>query len=74
VKFSLINFIESSGPLVSGYWLQNHVGSLASAREAARATEAANSNKITVAVVVELSSTSPALSYWRDLTRLDIDS
>jgi hypothetical protein len=74
VKFSLINVIESSGPLVSGYWLQNHVGSLASAREAARATEAANSNKITVAVVMELSSTSPALSKWRDLTRLDIDS
>ena len=46
MKFSLINVAEQSGPLVSGYWVQNHVGSLASAREAARATEAANSNKI----------------------------
>jgi hypothetical protein len=69
----LINVAESSGPHAPGTWLQDHVGTLASAREAARATEAANSNKIEVAVVDELSSTTPALSYWRDLTRLDID-
>ena len=73
MKFSLINIIESHGPLVSGYWLQDLIGSLATAREAARATEAANSNKIAVAVVPELSSTTPALGYWRDLTRLDVD-
>lgn len=74
MKFSLINVIESSGPLVSGYWLQNHIGSLASAREAARVTEATNSNKITVAVASELSSTTPALGFYSNLTRLDIDS
>jgi hypothetical protein len=74
MKFSLINVIEQAGPLVSGSWLQDHIGTLASAREAARATEAANSNKIEVAVVAELSSTTPALSYWRDLVRLDIES
>jgi hypothetical protein len=73
MKFSLINIIESAGALISGYWVQNHVGTLASAIEAARATEAANSNKITIAVVAELSSTTPALSYWRDLPRLDVD-
>ena len=73
MRFTLLNVIEQAGSLVSGYWVQNHVGSLASAREAARATEAANSNKITVAVVPELSSTTPALSYWRDLPRLDVD-
>jgi len=33
-----------------------------------------NNNKITVAVVAELSSTTPALGYWRNLARLDIDS
>ena len=74
MKFSLINIQEQSGPLVSGSWLQNHVGSLASAREAARATEAFNGNKIVVAVVPELSSTTPALGYWRDLPRLDVES
>ena len=73
MKYSLINIVESSGQLISGYWVQNHVGSLASAREAARATELANHNRITVAVVAEFSSTTPALSYWRDLPRLDID-
>ena len=73
MKFSLINVVESSGPLVSGTWVQNHVGTLDSAREIARATEAANSNKITVAIVTELSSPCAVLSYWRDLIRLDID-
>ena len=73
MKFSFLNIIETHGPLVSGYWLQDHVGTLATACEAARATEAANSNKITVAVVAELSSITPALGYWTNLTRLDVD-
>jgi hypothetical protein len=73
MKFSLINITEQSGALISGSWLQNHIGTLASAREAARTTEAANSNRIKVAVVAELSSTIPALGYYTNLTRLDID-
>jgi hypothetical protein len=73
MKFSLINITESSGPLVSGYWLQNHIGTLASAREAASATEVANGNRIDVAVVAEFSSTTLALSNWRDLPLLDSD-
>jgi hypothetical protein len=73
MKFSLINIIESSGPLVSGSWIQNHVGTLASASETARATETANGNKIEVAVVAELTSTTPTLGFYSDLTRLDID-
>lgn len=72
MHYSLINIQESSGSLVSGPWLQNHVGTLATASAAARATEAANSNKIMVAVVPEVPSSVPALSYWRDLTRLDV--
>ena len=54
MKFSLINIVESSGLLVGGYWIEDHIGSLSSAIEAARATEAVNSHKITVAVVAEL--------------------
>ena len=73
MKFSLINITEQCGALISGYWLQNHIGTLVSAREAARATEAANSNRIKVAVVAELSSTTPALGFYPNLTRLDID-
>jgi len=73
MKFSLINITTKSGYLVSGYWLQNHVGTLASAIEVARATEGANHGRIEVGVVSELSSTTPALSHWRDLPRLDVD-
>ena len=73
MKFSLLSITETDGVFVSGYWLQDHVGTLATAREVARATEATNSNKITVAVVAELSSTAPALGYWTNLTRLDVD-
>ena len=74
MKFSLINIIEQSGSLISGYWVQNHVGTLVSAREVARATEATNSNRIEVAVVAELSSTTPALGFYSDLTRQDVDA
>jgi hypothetical protein len=73
MKFSLISIIEQSGLLVSGYWLQDHFGSLASATQAARDTEAANSNKIDVAVVDAVSSPCADLSYWRNLTQLDVD-
>jgi hypothetical protein len=74
MKFSLINVQASTGPFVSGSWLQDHIGSLATATARARDIEAANSNKIDVAVVEELSSKTPALGYWPDLTRLDVDS
>jgi hypothetical protein len=74
MKFSLINIVEQSGPLISGYWLQDHIGTLASAREAARATEAANHSKIEVAVIAEVSSTIPALGFYTNLPRLDVES
>lgn len=73
MKFSLINIIEQSGNQVSGSWIQDHIGTLASATARARELEAVNSNKITVAVVAELSSTTPALGFYTNLTRLDID-
>jgi len=50
----LLNVIEQVCPLISSYWLQDHIGTLASAREAAYATEAANHGRIDVAVVAEL--------------------
>jgi hypothetical protein len=73
MKFSLINGAEQSGSLVSGSWLQNHIGTLASASARALELEAANGNRIKVAVVAELSSTTPALGFYPNLTRLDID-
>jgi len=73
MKFSLIVVTESHGSLVSGNWIQDHIGSLATAREVARATEATNGNKITVAVVDEIPGVCKILSYWTDLIRLDVD-
>lgn len=73
MKFSLIVVHESHGTLVSGNWIQDHIGSLDSARKVARATEAVNGNKITVAVVDEIPGVCKILSYWTDRTRLDID-
>lgn len=70
-RYSLINVMESSGDRISGSWIQNHVGTLESARALAMEIEAVNSNKIDVAVVREVSSPVPALSYWTDLLRLD---
>ena len=74
MKFSLINITDQSGSFISGYWLQDHVGTLASAITAARASEAANSNRIKVAIVAELPSTTPVLGFYTNLTRLDLAS
>jgi hypothetical protein len=68
MRFSLINVQERAGPLVSGSWLQDHIGSLATASARAHELEIANSNKIDVAVVEELSSTTTALGFWTNLT------
>jgi hypothetical protein len=62
VKFSLINVSQQDGDKVAGRWIQDHIGDLASASACARQTEAANSNRITVAVVEELVGTNLLLS------------
>jgi len=69
MRFSLINVHKRSGSLVSGSWHQDHIGSLATATARARELETANGNKIDVAVVEELSSTTPALGFLTNLTR-----
>ena len=70
MKFSLINVIREYDGMVDGFWLQNHTGTLESDTEKSRATEQANSNRITVAVVEKLSYT-PAHSLRKELKRLD---
>lgn len=70
MKFSLINVRHQHGDRVEGNWIQNHVGTLESAEEAARRTEAVNGHRITVAVVPELTSVVPILGYWTNLRRL----
>ena len=70
MKFSLINVVASKNNKVSGYWVQNHIGTIESAKQKAIHTEAANSNRITVAVVEEVNTTTPMLHYFENLIKL----
>lgn len=54
MKYSLITVLSERNGLVDGNWIQDVTGELKDAIACARATERANSNRITVAVVPEL--------------------
>ena len=56
MKFSLVQVYKDNGNTVDVVWLQDHIGTVESAEQAARDTEAANSGRISVAVVEDLSS------------------
>ena len=71
MKYSLINVVREYEGMVDGVWMQDHIGTIESASEAARATERANSNRITVAVVEDLGLSCPDYSYRTSLKRLD---
>lgn len=70
MNYSLVNVINEKGGLVDGIWMQDHHGTLGAAIEDAQATEAANSNRITVAVVERLSGSSPNYCILKQLERL----
>jgi hypothetical protein len=58
--FSLIcvSKVNSNGT-VDGSWMKDHYGTVESAYKAAKETEAANSNRISVAVVAKLPGSTP---------------
>ena len=58
--------------MVDGVWLQDHTGTIDSAAEAARATEHANGDRISVAVVDDLGYSEPDYSFRTALKRLDV--
>jgi len=72
MKFSLINVSKTAGDRVAGYWLQDHIGTLDSAKERAVATNAVNGNKLTIAVVAALASPVPMLGHFDNLTALAV--
>lgn len=72
MKYSLVNVMKEYDGLVDGVWVQHHTGTLGTAVKAARETEQANSNRITVAVVEGLNFSTPDYSLYRGLKRLDI--
>ena len=59
MKFSLVQVYKDNGNTVDGVWLQNHIGTVETAEQVARDTESANSGRISVAVVEDLSHIVP---------------
>ncbi len=71
MKFSLVTVSQRTGDTFSGYWIQNHVGTLETATARARHVEGVNSRAITIGVVEEVASVVPMLDYHTNLRRLD---
>lgn len=70
-RYSLINVWKEYNGLVDGTWIQNVTGTLEEAIKAARDTEKANSNRITVAVTKSIYSTIPDYDQKKGWKRLD---
>lgn len=71
MRFSLINVYKEHDGLVDGTWIQNCTGTLKKAIKAARDTEKANSNRITIAVVEAINSYGQDYNPKTGLKRLD---
>ncbi len=70
MRFSLINVHSEADGIISGNWIQDHIGTLETAKVIARKTEEINSNKITVAVISEVSYAYPS-AWFTNMKRLD---
>lgn len=62
MKYSLINVTAESDGIISGYWLQNVIGTMETAVDRAKALVEANAGRIRVAIVQELPTSTPGLS------------
>lgn len=70
MKWSLINVWREDDGYVDGTWFQNVTSTLQEAIEVAKATEKANSNKISVAVVEDLGCPTPNYNPQKHLKRI----
>ena len=73
MRYSLINIynVQENGR-IDGVWMQDFIGSFEEAVQCARETEAANSYKISIAVVGKLNCSTPTYCMNYGLRRLDI--
>lgn len=63
--FSLLNVYNTHPDgTVDGYWIQDHVGDIKSARKRAKRVEEVNSNHISVVVVEHIDHPTPRLEVW----------
>jgi len=71
MKFSLIQIYKETNELVDGVWIQDHTGNLDSALKLANDTEKANGNRIKIAIVEQIGSSSSNYNLLTKLKRLD---
>ena len=62
MKYSLLT-INDDGK--TGYWMQDHIGTIESAKETAKMIESVNSNKITVGVFNDVATVVPFLQLFQ---------
>ena len=75
ITCSLLNVMkENPDGTVDGYWIQNHIGYVSEARKRADSINEVNSNKLMIVVVEKINSTTPALNYYTNLKRLDVEN
>jgi hypothetical protein len=66
-QYSLINVTkEIDTNTVEGYWIQDSIGSLEKAIGIAIKTNIANGNKLIIAIVPKVNTTTPLLNYFKD--------
>ena len=64
MTYSLINVSKTNKDgTINGGWIQDHIGDIKSASDAANRTEEANSNKILVAVVAGVGFCTPCQQF-----------
>ena len=62
--------MKRDGDMVSGYWIQDKIGTLEQAKQYAIETNAVNGNGLDIAVVEQLNNTTPILDYFTNLKKL----
>ncbi len=67
IQYSLINVTKEKNNSISGYWIQNHTGTIETVKDLANRTLLANNNRIKIAIIEQVPNTTPLLDYFHDL-------
>lgn len=71
MKYSLVQVVNEKDGFVDGVWLQDHIGTIESAKKIAQDTEKVNGFRIKVAVVEDLGFPTSNYNIMKNLKRLD---
>jgi hypothetical protein len=67
IQYSLINVTKEKNNSISGYWIQDHTGTIETVKDLANRTLLANNNRIKIAIIKQVPNTTPLLDYFHDL-------